>query len=84
MRLNHLDWQEGVEARRRYVTPILMGLDPVTHTAEVVNCGQNPGFAVSGGERVRICASGPPLGLLPDQNYEIERVAMQDGSQVLL
>lgn len=83
-RLNNLHWQEGVEARRRYVTAILMCLDPVNHVVEVVNCGHNPGFVVSGAERVRIGASGPPLGMLPGRTYEIERIPMCEGSQVLL
>lgn len=83
-RLNNLHWQEGVEARRRYVTAILMCLDPVSHMVEVVNCGHNPGFVVSGEERIRIGASGPPLGMLPDRTYEIERVPMGEGTQVLL
>ncbi len=83
-RLNNLHWQEGVEARRRYVTAILMCLDPVNHVAEVVNCGHNPGFVVSGGERLRVGASGPPLGMLPGRTYEIEYVPMPEGSQILL
>lgn len=83
-RLNILHWQEGIEARRRYVTAILMCLDPVTHTIEAVNCGHNPAFVVSGGERRRIGASGPPLGVLPGGTYRIERFPIQEGGQVLL
>ena len=83
-RLNNLHWQEGVEARRRYVTAILMCLDPATHTVEAVNCGHNPAFFVNGQERGRIGASGPPLGMLPDRTYEIERFPVPEGGQVLL
>ena len=83
-RMNNLHWQEGLEARRRYVTAILMCLDPVNHTVEAVNCGHNPAFVVSGLERWRIGASGPPLGMLPDRTYEIERFPTPEGSQVLL
>lgn len=83
-RLNTLHWQEGVEARRRYVTAILMCLDPESHTIEAVNCGHNPAFLVSGGERLRIGASGPPLGMLPNRTYEIERFPVNEGSQFFL
>ena len=83
-RMNNLHWQEGVEARRRYVTAILMCLDPANHTVEAVNCGHNPAFLVGRGERLRIGASGPPLGMLPNCSYETERFPMHEGSQVLL
>jgi serine phosphatase RsbU (regulator of sigma subunit) len=83
-RLNTLHWQEGHEARRRYVTAILMRLDPAAHTIEVANCGHNPAFIVSGRERRRIGASGPPLGVLPGRAYRIERFTLEEGGQVLL
>jgi sigma-B regulation protein RsbU (phosphoserine phosphatase) len=83
-RLNNLHWQEGVEARRRYVTAILVLLDPATHGIEAVNCGHNPAFMVSGEERLRIGASGPPLGMLPDRTYETESFPLPPGSQLLL
>lgn len=83
-RLNTLHWEEGLEARRRYVTAILLCLDPGTHSFEVVNCGHNPAFVVSGGERLRIGASGPPLGMLPNRTYETEVFVMNPGTQVLL
>jgi serine phosphatase RsbU (regulator of sigma subunit) len=85
-RLNTLHWQEGTEARRRYVTAILLCLNPATHTLEAVNAGHNPAFllAADGSEPVRIGASGPPLGMLPDRTYEIERHTIGAGSQLLL
>ncbi|MEZ5356958.1 MAG: PP2C family protein-serine/threonine phosphatase [Bryobacteraceae bacterium] len=83
-RLNQLHWQEGPEARRRYVTAILLCLDPATHSVEAVNCGHNPAFLVHGGESVRVAASGPPLGMLPDRTYETERFQLAEGGQLLL
>ncbi len=83
-RLNTLHWQEGLEARRRYVTAILLCLDPATHTIEVVNAGHNPGFLVTAAGPVKIGASGPPLGLLPGRTYEIETFTIDEGGQVLL
>ena len=82
--LNNLHWQEGIEARRRFVTAILVCLDPATHSAEAVNCGHNPAFVVVSGERKRIPASGPPLGMLPNRTYETERLQLPVQGQVLL
>ena len=84
VRLNQLHWQEGMEARRRYVTAILLCLDPASHTLEAVNAGHNPAFLVAGGERRLIGASGTPLGMLPNRTYEIERFTLAEGSQILL
>ena len=84
VRLNQLHWQEGIEARRRYVTAILLCLDPASHTLEAVNAGHNPAFLVAGGERLLIGASGTPLGMLPNRTYEIERFTLAEGSQILL
>ena len=84
-RLNTLHWEEGVEARRRYVTAILVCLDPRTNSGEAVNAGHNPAFLVAAGkEPVRIGASGPPLGMLPARTYQVERFEMEEGSQLLL
>jgi len=83
-RLNQLHWEEGLEARRRYVTAIVMSLDPATHQVDLVNCGHNPAFIVIGENRLRIGASGTPLGMLPNQSYETETFEIGEGGQVLL
>lgn len=43
-KMNLLHYGEGGEAQRRYVTGILLRLDPSSHTLEVVNAGHNPAF----------------------------------------
>jgi len=83
-RMNTLHWQEGTEARRRYVTAILLCLDPASHTIEAVNAGHNPAFVAADGKIVHIGASGPPLGMLPGRSYEIERFTFEEGSPMLL
>ncbi len=85
-RLNTLHWQEGMEARRRYVTAILMCLDPKTHRLEVVNAGHNPAFlrTCAGREAVKVNASGLPLGMMPGRTYESEIFDMGEGSEMLL
>ncbi len=84
-RLNDLHWREGVEARRRYVTAILICLDPVTHTLVMVNAGHNPAFLKGvKPDPILVGASGPPLGMLPGRTYESERWEFNRGAQLLL
>jgi len=84
-RLNTLHWQEGFEARRRYVTAILLCFDPRIHSIEAVNAGHNPAFLLGPvSQSVRIAASGPPLGMLPGRTYKTERYEIEHDSQLLL
>jgi sigma-B regulation protein RsbU (phosphoserine phosphatase) len=83
-RMNQHHWQEGEEARRRYVTAIFLRLDQRRSEVEIVNAGHNPGFVVSpDGTQHRISAAGTPLGLLPGMNYSSERHSFQKGSRLL-
>src|SRR5580704_18106118 len=85
-RLSQQHWEEGSEARRRYVTAIFLRLDPLSSEMELVNAGHNPAFLVSSGETsVRLIeASGTPLGMLPGSRYSIERVPIEPGARILL
>ncbi len=85
-RLSQQHWDEGQEARRRYVTAIFLRLDPVSGELELVNAGHNPAFLVSSGSApVRLIeASGTPLGMLPGARYSVERVPIEPGTRVLL
>ena len=84
-RLSQQHWEEGSEARRRYVTAIFLRLDPSSAEMEIVNAGHNPAFLVSGDSPVRLIeASGTPLGLLPGARYSIERIPIEPGARILL
>jgi serine phosphatase RsbU (regulator of sigma subunit) len=85
-RLSQQHWEEGAEARRRYVTAIFLRLDPSSAEMELVNAGHNPAFLVTGGDTpVRLIeASGTPLGMLPGSRYSIERVPIELGARILL
>ncbi len=85
-RLSQQHWEEGSEARRRYVTAIFLRLDPASSEMELVNAGHNPAFLVSSGDNpVRLIeASGTPLGMLPGSRYSIERVPIEPGARILL
>ncbi|HZO54691.1 MAG TPA: SpoIIE family protein phosphatase [Bryobacteraceae bacterium] len=83
-RLNTLHWQEGIEARTRYVTAIFALLDPNANTVEAVNAGHTPAFVTGSGSTVKIGASGPPLGMLADRQYEAVKLPLCKGSRMLL
>jgi serine phosphatase RsbU (regulator of sigma subunit) len=83
-RMNQHHWQEGEEARRRYVTAIFLRLDPRRGELEIVNAGHNPGFVITpDGKQYEIEAAGTPLGLLPGMTYNSERLAFGKGSRLL-
>jgi len=83
-RMNQHQWQEGEEARRRYVTAIFLRLYPDHGTIEVVNAGHNPGFVIhADGTRCEFESSGTPLGLIPGMSYTSERCKFPPGSRLL-
>jgi serine phosphatase RsbU (regulator of sigma subunit) len=84
-RMNNLHHSDGIEARRRYVTAILVRLDSVANTFEFVNAGHNPGFLVAdGGCSALLESSGPPLGMLPGMTYTAAQHFIPAGGRVLL
>jgi serine phosphatase RsbU (regulator of sigma subunit) len=84
-RMNLLHYGEGDEAQRRYVTAILLRLNPSEHTLEIVNAGHNPAFLVNrAGELERVKASGTPIGLLPFSSYVPLKFPLDRGSRVLV
>jgi serine phosphatase RsbU (regulator of sigma subunit) len=83
-RMNQHHWQEGEEARRRYVTAIFMRIYPEAGELEVVNAGHNPGFLLApGAEPHQFEAAGTPLGLLPGMRYLSERHGFIPGTRLL-
>jgi len=84
-RLGQQHWDEGIEARRRYVTAFFLRLGPAPGELEAVNAGHNPALiALPDGTVTRIDASGTPLGMLPDMHYRAQTVPFPPGSRVLL
>jgi serine phosphatase RsbU (regulator of sigma subunit) len=78
-------WEEGEEARRRYVTAIFLRLNTQQGVVEIVNAGHNPGALVlSDGAVHTIDASGTPLGMLPGITYTAETFEFPPGSRILL
>ncbi len=84
--LSQQHWEEGPEARRRYVTAVFVRFDPITGDLEFVNAGHNPPFLFpsDGAAATVIEASGTPLGLLPGSTYTVQRASFPPGARLLL
>jgi sigma-B regulation protein RsbU (phosphoserine phosphatase) len=84
--LSQQHWEEGIEARRRYVTAIFIRLNASTGTLECVNAGHNPAVLLSrhASEPRLLCASGTPLGMLPGTRYEVESLHLEPDAALLL
>jgi serine phosphatase RsbU (regulator of sigma subunit) len=83
--MNVLHYSEGAESRRRYVTAMLMRLDPKTDVLEVINAGHNPGFLrMPDGTLTTIVASGTPIGILPFSSYVPEKFVLEPGARLLI
>ena len=83
--MNLLHYSEGAESRRRYVTAMLLRLDPSTHTLEVLNAGHNPAFLLeANGELTTIAASGTPIGILPFSNYVPQKFTLGPAARLLV
>ena len=84
-RIGQQHWEEGVEARRRYMTALFLRLDAAANAMEIVNAGQNPAALVlPGGSVTMIGASGVPLGMLSGMSYTAETLEFPAGARILL
>ncbi len=85
-RLSQQHWDEGTEARRRYVTALFARLDSANGRLEIANAGHNPACLLDGapGPPRMIAASGTPLGMLPGMSYATEHLAFSPGARLLL
>lgn len=84
-RIGQQHWDEGSEARRRYMTALFLRLQPTTGKLQIVNAGHNPAALLLPDGSVRMLeASGTPLGMLPGMTYSTETVEFPAGSRLLL
>ena len=84
-RLGQQHWEEGTEARHRYVTAIFVRLDSANGVIDIVNAGHNPAIlALPDGSTHMVEASAPPLGMLPGLRYRAETFAFPPGARLLL
>jgi serine phosphatase RsbU (regulator of sigma subunit) len=82
--LGEQHFQDGEEARMKYVTAIMALLDPKEHSMEVVNAGHPPVYVVSAdGSEALLKSSGLPLGLMPGITYQAQRTVLPPGGTLL-
>jgi phosphoserine phosphatase RsbU/P len=75
-------------ASNRYATFFYAQYDPRQHVLSYVNAGHNPPVLLRGGaspdsELLRLEASGPVVGLLPNADYEQSNLTVQPGDILL-
>jgi phosphoserine phosphatase RsbU/P len=69
----------------KFITMILVDVDPLSDALGFLNAGHNPGLVVrTDGSVEELAASGLPLGLLPGARYEYRRVPFTPGDLVCL
>jgi phosphoserine phosphatase RsbU/P len=84
-RMGDLHYEDGEEARRKYVTAIVVRIEPSAHRLSFVNAGHNPCFlAPPGADPLLLKSSGPPLGMLPGRTYVEENLEVPEGGMLLL
>lgn len=69
----------------KYVTAILVEIDPVSGVCRYVNAGHTDGLLLrADGEAVWLKATGTPLGLIPQMPYDEESFVLQPGDIVAM
>ena len=67
-----------------FVTCFYGVLDPSSGRLRYANAGHNLPFVSTAGEASELRATGMPLGLMPDMNYEVCEAVLEPGASVLM
>jgi len=67
-----------------FVTCLLALLDPVTGHVRYANAGHNPPYLCNAQGAAELRATGIPLGLFPDLEYEEKETYLQSGDSLLM
>ena len=69
----------------KYATMFLAVLDPESHVLSYSNAGHNPGLLIDAAGTVRqLESTGPPVGLIPEGEYQAETVQFEPGTLLVL
>ena len=69
----------------KFITMILMTLDPSDASASFINAGHNQGLLIrADGTSYEMQASGLPLGLMPGSSYRLEKLELEPGDLICL
>jgi phosphoserine phosphatase RsbU/P len=71
-------------AENKFITMIMVAIDPENETIQYVNAGHNPGYLVMNGKLDTIKAHGLPIGILPNTRYATQTRAFPAGSCAVL
>jgi serine phosphatase RsbU (regulator of sigma subunit) len=83
LRTNHYITQTHAAANM-FATLLLAALDPSTGELTYVNAGQEPALVIgSGGVKARLAATGMAVGILPEADFRVERLALEPGDVLL-
>lgn len=67
-----------------FVTCLCAVLDPETSTFQFANAGHNLPFASSSGGVTELRATGMPLGLMPEMQYDVVEAPIEPGTSLVL
>jgi PAS domain S-box-containing protein len=70
----------------RFVTMLLLRIDPASNSLSYASAGHVPGFVLNGvgGVAFAMDATGPPLGLFPDREFISASVSLTPGDLIIL
>lgn len=67
-----------------FVTLFSARLDPATGILEYVDAGHGLAFIFDGNGYRRLSQSGPPVGILPDQRWDVHRTVLEPGETLVI
>jgi Serine phosphatase RsbU, regulator of sigma subunit len=71
-------------AENKFITMIMVTIDPEAETIQFVNAGHNPGYVVTGGRIEQLRSHGLPIGILGTSTYMTQTRPFAAGSIVVL
>jgi phosphoserine phosphatase RsbU/P len=71
-------------AENKFITMILIAIDPEHGTIQFVNAGHNPCYLLINGKMEQMKSHGLPVGILPGTRYMMQTRAFPEGSCVVL
>jgi phosphoserine phosphatase RsbU/P len=71
-------------AENKFITMIMVSIDPENETISYVNAGHNPGYLIADGHLDTIKSHGLPIGILPNSRYMSQTRPFPAGSWAVL
>jgi len=71
-------------AENKFITMIMVSIDPEAETIQFVNAGHNPGYLIVNGQIDTLKSHGLPIGILPQTIYKAQTRPFPAGSSAVL